>query len=142
MKELKSVLEMDPQFAIAHSTLGEIYSKQSKYKEAIDEFQTKARLGGDPVLQRIGYAYARWGKSKEALRTLSQLQKSGGTPLDLAMVEAGLGHKEKALALLEQALVEHDDDSLLDLEHDPVYDSLRSDPRFQNILRRINFPPS
>jgi hypothetical protein len=113
-----------------------------KYKEAIDEFQTKARLGGDPVLQRIGYAYARWGKREEALRTLSQLQKSGGTPLDLAMVEAGLGNKEKALALLERAVVDHDDDGLLDLENDPAYDSLRSDPRFQNILRRINFPSS
>ena len=53
------------------------------------------------------------------------------------MVEAGLGNKEKALALLERAVVDHDDDGLLDLENDPAYDSLRSDPRFEDLINRV-----
>ena len=140
IKQLRIVFATDPHFAVAHEVLGGIYAQQGKYKEAIEEFQTKARLGGDPNLSAIGYTYARWGKKKEALRTLSQLQKSGGSPAGLALVELGLGHKEKALAWLEKAYEDHDDDALLDLKMDPTFDPLRSDPRFQDLLRRMKFP--
>jgi hypothetical protein len=56
------------------------------------------------------------------------------------VVELGLGHKEKALAWLQKAYEDHDDDALLYLKVDPVFDPLRSDPRFQDLLRRMNFP--
>ena len=140
IKQLRIVFATDPNFAVAHGVLGGIYTRQGKYREAIDEFQTEARLDGHSNLSEIGYAYALWGKKKEALRTLSQLQKSGGSPAGLALVELGLGHKEKALAWLEKAYEDHDDDALLDLKMDPTFDPLRSDPRFQDLLRRMKFP--
>lgn len=140
VKQLRSVFDMDPHFAVAHGSLGDIYARQGKYKEAIEEYQREAELGGHSNLEAIAYAYGRWGKKKEALRTLSQLQGSGGAPADLAVVELGLGHKDKALAWLEKAYENHDDDALLYLKADPTFDPLRPNPRFQNILRRMNFP--
>jgi hypothetical protein len=77
---------------------------------------------------------------KEALKALAQLQESGGTLAELAVVELGLGHKERAIAWLEKAYEDHDDDGLLCLKEDPIFDPLRSDPRFQNILSSMHFP--
>jgi TolB-like protein/DNA-binding winged helix-turn-helix (wHTH) protein/Flp pilus assembly protein TadD len=141
VKQLQAVFEMDPQFAVAHESLGLIFAREGKYKEAIEEFQTKARLGGDPNLSAIAYSYALWGKKMEALKMLSQLQRSGGVPAEMAVIDLGLGDKEKALAWLEKTYEDHEDDALLYLKEDPIYDPLRSDPRFQSILRRMNFPP-
>jgi TolB-like protein/DNA-binding winged helix-turn-helix (wHTH) protein/Tfp pilus assembly protein PilF len=140
IKQLRIVFATDPNFAVAHGVLGGIYTQQGKYREAVEEFQTEARLDGHSNLSEIGYAYALWGKKKEALRTLSELKKSGGAPADLAVVELGLGHKQRALAWLEKAYHDHDDDILLYLKVYPVFDPLRSDPRFQDLLRRMNFP--
>ena len=72
---------------------------------------------------------------------LSQLQRSGGVPAEMAVIDLGLGEKEKALAWLEKTYEDHEDEALLYLKEDPIYDPLRSDPRFQSILRRMNFPP-
>jgi len=58
----------------------------------------------------------------------------------MAMVELGLGHKEKAIAWLQKLDEEREDDSLLQLPTDRILDPLRTDPRFQDILRRMNFP--
>jgi TolB-like protein/DNA-binding winged helix-turn-helix (wHTH) protein/Flp pilus assembly protein TadD len=140
VKQLRSVFDMDPHFAVAHGSLGDIYARQGMYKDAIEEYQREAELGGHSNLEAIGYAYGRWGKKKEALNTLSQLENLGGAPAGLAVVELGLGHKEKALAWLEKAYKDHDDDALLYLQTDPTYNPLRSDPRFQDIVRRMNFP--
>jgi TolB-like protein/DNA-binding winged helix-turn-helix (wHTH) protein/lipoprotein NlpI len=141
MKQLRSIFETNPDFAVARESLGVILTQQGRYEEAIAEFRTKGRLGGDPNLSAIAYAYALWGKKEEALRTLSQLQKSESGPADLALVEIGLGHKEKAVAWLEKAYEDHDDDTLLNIKTDPVFDPLRSHPRFQDLVRRMNFPP-
>jgi hypothetical protein len=72
--------------------------------------------------------------------TLSQLRKSGAAPAELAVVELALGNREKALAWLEKAYQDHDDDTLLYLKVDPTFDPLRSDPRFKDLVRRMNFP--
>ncbi len=97
VKQLKAVFEMDPHLAVAHGSMGKIYTQEGRYREAIGEFQTEARLDGHANLEMIGYAYGVWGKRKEALRTLSQLQQSGAGPAGQAIVELGLGQKEKAI---------------------------------------------
>lgn len=60
-------------------------------------------------------------------------------PCDVAMFYAGLGDKDKALAWLERAFDEQSP-CLVVLKVDPLFDSLRSDPRFQDLVRRMNFP--
>jgi TolB-like protein/DNA-binding winged helix-turn-helix (wHTH) protein/Tfp pilus assembly protein PilF len=144
VRQLKTVFELDPKFAVAHGTLGEIYTQEGRYKEAIQEFQIEQQLGGNFELGRIGYAYARLGNKKRALRVLSQLEaledETSGVSFDLAVVELGLGNKEKAIAWLQKLDEEHDDDMLLWLSTDHVLDPLSTDPRFQDIVRRMEFP--
>jgi hypothetical protein len=56
------------------------------------------------------------------------------------VVELGLGNKEKAIAWLQRLANEHDDDSLLWLATDHVFDPLHTDPKFQDIVRKVNLP--
>jgi len=146
VEQLKLISAMDPQSPKAHETLGVIYLRRGMYTEAIREFQTSEEHGGDKLLGLLGYAYALSGNREKALRTLSKLQKlekrsgSGNFSYDLALVEIGLGNKDEALAWLEKMYQQHDDDGLLWLKVDPMFDSLRSDPRFQELVRRMKFP--
>lgn len=102
VKQFKVVLKMNPQFAGAHGGLGNAYLTQGKYTEAIKEFQTEGKMDGNFELGSTGYAYARSGNKKQALKILSQLyalQKPPGVSFDLAMVQLGLGNKEKEPSL-------------------------------------------
>jgi tetratricopeptide (TPR) repeat protein len=146
VEQLKLIFAIDPQFTKAHEVLGDIYLRRGMYKEAIREYQASEQYGGAKLLGPLGYAYARSGNKDQALRTLSELQKlekrsgSGDTSYDLALVEIGLGNKDEALAWLEKMYQQHDDDGLLWLKVDPMFDSLRSDPRFRHLLRGMKFP--
>jgi hypothetical protein len=71
---------------------------------------------------------------------LQKKSGSGDVSYDLAIVEIGLGNWDEALAWLEKEYQQHDDDGLLFLRYEPIFAPLRSDPRFQNLLRRMNFP--
>jgi TolB-like protein/tetratricopeptide (TPR) repeat protein/DNA-binding winged helix-turn-helix (wHTH) protein len=143
IQEIKRIFAMDPRFPKAHETLGLIYMRTGMYKEAIDEYQTIEQYGGEKPLGSLGYAYARSGNKDEALRILSELHDlerrspSGSISYDLATVEMGLGDQDKALANLDNAYHQHDDDGLLWLKIDPIFDPLRSDPSFQDLLRRM-----
>lgn len=143
-KELKLVFEMDPHFPKAHEFLGDIYTRKNMYNEAIREYKTSVANGGDELWYSLGYVYALSGNKREALSILSKLEdlekRSGGESWALAVVEIGLGNKDKALAWLEKTYQEHNDDGLLQLRY-PIFDPLRSDPRFQNLLRRMKLGP-
>jgi TolB-like protein/DNA-binding winged helix-turn-helix (wHTH) protein/tetratricopeptide (TPR) repeat protein len=146
VEQLKLVFAMEPQFPKAHESLGTIDLRRGMYKEAIREYQLSAQYGGERPLGLVGYAYARSGNKDEALAVVSELQElakkshSGEVFYDLALVEIGLGNRNKALAWLQKEYEQHDDDGLLFLNYDPIYDPLRSDPRFQALLGRMNFP--
>jgi hypothetical protein len=70
----------------------------------------------------------------EKLRELNRRQQAD--PLPIAVAYMGIGDKERAFAWLQKAYLEHSS-SLTALKIDPIYDSLRSDPRFQELLRRV-----
>jgi hypothetical protein len=82
------------------------------------------------------------GKREEALATLNRLRTSKEyvSPAVLAVLYAGLGDKEAAIQSLERAYSAHDT-ALQSLKAEPRYDSLRSDPRFQDLMRRVGLPP-
>jgi eukaryotic-like serine/threonine-protein kinase len=128
---------------VFHSSLGYAYLQKSMYKEALAEFE-KSPAGA----VGLGYAYAVTGRRTEAQKALDQfneLSKKRYLPArDWAIVYAGLGEKDKAFEWLEKAYAER---SLggpfltLGIKVEPLYDPLRSDPRFADLLRRMNLQP-
>ncbi len=149
IEEQLQVLDMDPYFRMVHNDLGNAYLQKGRYEEAIAEFQTAAALSkgeserGSLHLSHLGYAYAVTGNSAEALKILEALKADSErmyvAPLRVAQIYIGLGLKEEAFQWLEKAYRVRDGDMCL-LKVWPHYDPLRSDPRFQDLLRRMNFP--
>jgi hypothetical protein len=86
------------------------------------------------------------GDKEQALKALSQLEDlekkspSGGISGDLAAVEIGLGNWNAALGWLEKEYQQRDDDGLLGLKVNPIFDPLRTEPRFQELLHRMHYP--
>ena len=142
--QTKKTLELDQSFGFAYATLGLIYTAKGMYQEAIDAFEELNHLGGiDPVTQiYVGAAYVGAGERGKARAILKRLEtsKENFSPFELAVLYTRLGEREKAFASLEKAYVEHDP-QLRYLGVEPLYDPLRSDPRYQDLLRRVGFTP-
>ena len=87
-----------------------------------------------------GYVYAISGHRQEALAMLAHLQaqeeRAQGSAVEIALVNLGLGRREEAISWLQRALAERNDGWLM-LGFDRRFDPLRSDPRFQDLLRRM-----
>lgn len=137
---LKRTLDLSPNNQTAYSYLGYTYTEKGQYQEAIAAYQRVIQLGGDStgVQNYLGYAYARSGQRAQAEAILRQLQTTTKyvSPTELATLYAGLGDKEQAFAQLEKAYAARDL-QLQFLGVDPSYDSLRSDPRFADLMRRV-----
>lgn len=144
--QLKETLNMDPNFAEAHLWLGWVYAERKEFDQAIAEFQDFARLCGDrsAAFGYVGYVYGRMGKQKEAEQMLEALRRiSAERPIDgagLAYICIGLGDKNRAIAYLEEGYKSHST-AMTSLKVAPFYDSLRSDPRFVDLMRRVNLAP-
>jgi eukaryotic-like serine/threonine-protein kinase len=142
VEQLRKTLEMDPNFVLAHHRLGLAYEQQGKYDDAIAEFKQVINLtSGKPLgLLALAHAYAMSGRRAEALKILADLQEQSKvrfvSPASIAMIYAALGDKEQAFAWLGKAEKTHDG-IIVRLKVDSRYDSLRSDPRFTDLVRRV-----
>jgi len=139
LQVFQNVIRMQPDYPLAHSGLANTYAAKGMYAEAINEFQKANSLYGVPNgLIDLGYVYAVSGKRDEALAILNKLKTSKEyvSPTGVAILYTGLGDKEAAFQWLERAYAAHDS-QLQYLKVDPRYDSLRSDPRFTDLLRRM-----
>jgi len=142
MEQFKKALDLDPSHGRAHIGLGRAYVYKGMFDEGIAEMEKGHASWGLQRGSLWGYALGAGGRREEAVRMLRrylELRKPL-TPFAVATFYAGLGDKDKALTWLERAFDEHGY-SLLRLKVDPFFDSLRSHPRFQDLLRRMNFPP-
>jgi tetratricopeptide (TPR) repeat protein len=123
---------------------GMSYREKGMYEEAIAELRNPAIREDIPFLAHLGNTYARAGRVKEARECLRKLkERSRGSDVGAygtALIHAGLGEKDEAFEWLEKAYEERDK-GMAFLRVDPTLDPLRSDPRFQDLLRRMNFPP-
>jgi TolB-like protein/DNA-binding winged helix-turn-helix (wHTH) protein/Tfp pilus assembly protein PilF len=137
-------LELDPNFAQSHSVLGMLYTRKGMYQDAIAHLQKAIELtGGEPgPLSSLGYTYAVSGRRNDALKVLHQLtmlsKRRYVSPSVIAKVYVGLGEKDRAFDWLQKAVA--DRSIPIDLKMNPELDSIRSDPRFAELVRQIGLP--
>ncbi len=138
IEKWQSVREMDPDFGRAHLIRG-AYTEKGMFAEALAETES-ARPMNPSHWSWLAFIYGRTGQSAQAHNALRQLlQWNRSHPVDamfVAVAYVGLGDKDQALAWLEKAYQQHSNE-LVSLKVTPGYDSLRGDPRFQDLLRRV-----
>jgi serine/threonine-protein kinase len=144
IQQAKKVLDIDPNFWVALNQLGRAYSFQKRYNEAIVELKKAKELAPgsvEPIMQ-LGYAFAVNGDHKKANEILDEMKQQSKDRFvsfySFAMIYNGLGKTEKALKLLERS-VEEREAQLLFLESDVRWDNLRAEPRFVEMVRKVNF---
>ena len=141
----RQVHDLDGNFIVGRWALSQVYIQKGMYTQAI-ELNEKA-LETEPTnpvyLRFAGIAYAKAGRRQDAQKILDRFREIAKTQYvmsyHLALIYSALGNKEKALAELATALSEHDY-LLPRVKVEPFLDPLRSDPRFDDIVRRLNFP--
>ncbi|HWT79136.1 MAG TPA: tetratricopeptide repeat protein, partial [Candidatus Methylomirabilis sp.] len=143
IEQLRQTLAMDPNFAYAHWVLGRTHMEKRMYPEAIAEFRAGLASGDPRFIAGLGHAYAVSGRQAEAQKILNELlarSERGYFPSwVIATVYIGLGDKDQAFEWLGKA-VEERGENVVWLKVGPLWDPLRSDPRFAGLLRRLNVP--
>jgi TolB-like protein len=145
VEQLRSTLEMDQNYWLAHSILARNYEQQQKTVEAIAEFQRALDLEKDVPenYAMLAHAYGLAGKKSESEKLLSELREMSAKrhvpAYNVATIYVGAGDKDQVFAWLERAYAERSF-YLTWLKYDPQLDSLRSDPRFADLMRRVGLP--
>lgn len=142
VEQYRRAVSVAPKMYWSRLMLGSAYVQQGKFSEAFAELQQARRLNDSAQpLAALGHAYAAAGQRAEAQQTLGELQTLAQhkyvSPYDVATVYATLGEKEQALDWLEKAYADRCGWLAWWLKVDPKFDSLRGDPRFVELLRRV-----
>ena len=144
-KHLQKFRDVDPQSSAALILTGMAYLGQKRYEHAATSLSRSLAQFPQNLGQKsqLGFAYAKLGKRSEANRVLADLRALSKVrsvaPYYLAIVYAGLGDHDQAFAALEQACRERSR-RLWALHVVPIWDDLRADPRFRDLLRRMGLP--
>jgi tetratricopeptide (TPR) repeat protein len=143
VEALKKTLELDPNFILANAFLGKVYLHMSMYEEALREIQKEKDITGrfDPLVETWrGIAYeclGRIGEAKKVLDDLLERAKRAYVPsVLLSNLYFALGEKDEGFNCLNKGY-EENDSTILEIKADPVFDSVRSDPRFTALLKKI-----
>jgi TolB-like protein/DNA-binding winged helix-turn-helix (wHTH) protein/Flp pilus assembly protein TadD len=139
----RKTIEMDSSFALTHNQLGQAYLEKHMFPDAISELQKAVQLssGSPTCMANLARAFAESGKRTEATALLNELKarSSHGYPYatELASVYTALGDRDDAIALLEKGYEDRFNPGVL---LRPAFNPLRSDPKFQDLTRRIGLP--
>ena len=142
IERLLAAIDMDPHHPIAHSWLGTVYLQKGRFDEAISALQKGRSLSDDSsyALAQLAHGYAVAGRENDARAVLAQLtalsKRRYVSPYDIAVVHVGLRDNNEAFEWMERAY-EHRSPWLGCLRVAPQVDTLRSDLRFQDLLRRV-----
>jgi TolB-like protein/Tfp pilus assembly protein PilF len=144
--QLRRTLALDGNFGYAHWNLGEALYLKGDVTGAIAEFEKAENLDDDPqILALLGRAYAETGEKDKALGILAQLKALGRQHFVrnylYTIVYTGLGDKATAIDYLEKARDGGETPDTTWLKVDPIFDPLRNEPRFQQLIAKM-FPPN
>ena len=145
IEQYRNAIEMDPAFVPVHLVLGHALEQKHMYQEAILELEKAVSLsGGSPVyIASLAHVYGLAGRRDQARKLFQDLRKllkeRYVSPYDLAIASLGVGERDRALALLAQAVEERSPRAAF-LGVDPRFDGLRSDARFKILMSRIGRP--
>ena len=143
IRQSRKTIEMDPNFALAHNQLAQAYLQEHMYDEAVAELKTAVQLsGGSPAfIANLARTYVASGKRSEAVKLVGDLKKRSNpgysNASEIAMIYTSLGDTDQAMNWLEKGYEERFNPGVL---LRPGFDPLRSDSRFQNLVRRIGLP--
>jgi len=147
IEQERKVLELDPNFIEAYYFRGVAYLKKSMYEEGMAEFEKGVAISpvNTEALTGLGYGYAVTGRRAEAQKVLDQLKELSKHEYVSAVwrtkIYAGLEEKDKAFEWLEEAYEDRSIVSVGFIKTNPMFDPLRSDPRYTDLLRRTNLQP-
>jgi TolB-like protein/Flp pilus assembly protein TadD len=146
VEQCGKILELEPDSVGAHDCLGLSYLAKQMYEKAIGECQRAVDLSGNDLNRAVDLARAQAlaGNKAAARKALNELRararRSYVPPSLFAKIHLALEEKKQGLAWLETAYADRDG-YLGQLKVEPAYDSVRSDPAFQDLVRRLRLPP-
>jgi len=145
IEHFQKALELDPSFAWSYLWIGQAQLEQGKNDDALTNIQKAIALseGNIRMQATLGYAYAKVGNRAEAERIIEQLRARSKeiyiSPYFIAVIYAGLNEKDQTFEWLEKAFEERQPYMIL-IGAEPVFENVRTDPRFQNLKARIGLP--
>ena len=145
-RELKVALRADSSFALGHYYLGRVEEARGAFDSALAEYGATGPLRNwVPTVAALGYVQGSQGRRQDALATLARLksrsQREYVTAYAIALVHASLGQADSAFVWLARGEREHTN-WMVWLRRDPRWSSIRSDPRFEALARRLRLPAS
>ena len=141
IEQLRAVQEMDPAFSRGHM-IQNVYAAKGMYQEALADIEKSRRESGIGAWYWTAKArvYGQWGHQAEANRALEELERTNKRqpidPTPVASVYLGMGQPEEGLRWLAKGYEQHSN-GMTALKVEPIYDAVRKDPRFQELLRRV-----
>jgi len=145
LEQLLRTVDLDPNYPVTHWILGLLYRITGRYDLAVTAGERAVTLsGGSPLIRAaLAHTYAMAGRPAEARKLLDELaalrQRKYVASHFFAGIHIGLGEIDTAIECLEKSFAEHSH-WLMYLHIDPTMDALRSDPRFQDLLKRVGLP--
>ena len=145
IEQCQKTLELDPTFILAHVFLGQAYEQSSAFSDAIAAFERAVELSRrhPTYLADLGHGFAVAGRRADALNVLAELHEMSSqryvAARSIAEVHLGLGEVDEAFAWLERGFQQRNG-WLIHIRENPRYDRLREDPRYLDLVRRMNFP--
>jgi TolB-like protein/Flp pilus assembly protein TadD len=146
IEQFRQTLEMEADFAAAHDFLAWAYEQKGMYEEAVTHLQRALIVspGSPDKVGALGHAHAVFKRKELARKALKELHKLSElrfvSAYDFAIIHVGLGEADQAFQWLERACEERSFSMLMSLKAEPRLDKLRSDPRFQDLVRRVDLP--